>query len=148
MVQACEKSSYNNIIKLLPDTSEVKIRVRDSFTIQITPGKLYSVFIQWLAGYLFFNQSNKVQIVFPLAFRCSGLWPRSANHWPQTNCPWPPSQIVQEVKSDGFDLLSKECINTQVSIEWKFHKSNSIKTMSPREGAKNSKICRSSDCSY
>lgn len=40
MVQACEKSGYSNIIKLLPDTSEVKIRVRDSYTIQITPGML------------------------------------------------------------------------------------------------------------
>lgn len=39
MVQACEKSSYSNIIKLIPDTSEVKIRVRDTYTIQITPGK-------------------------------------------------------------------------------------------------------------
>lgn len=39
MVQACEKSSFSNIIKLIPDTSEVKIRVRDTYTIQITPGK-------------------------------------------------------------------------------------------------------------
>jgi len=38
MVQACEKSGYSNIIKLVPDTSEVKIRVRDAYTIQITPG--------------------------------------------------------------------------------------------------------------
>lgn len=41
MVQACEKSSYSSIIKLIPDTSEVKIRVRDSYTIQITPGKTH-----------------------------------------------------------------------------------------------------------
>lgn len=39
MVQACEKSGYSSIIKLIPDTSEVKIRVRDSYTIQITPGQ-------------------------------------------------------------------------------------------------------------
>lgn len=39
MVQACEKSSYSSMIKLIPDTSEVKIRVRDSYVVQITPGK-------------------------------------------------------------------------------------------------------------
>lgn len=52
-----------------------------------------------------------------IAFRCSGLWPRSANHWPPSSCPWPPAQIVQEVKGDGFDLLSKECITAQVSYK-------------------------------
>jgi hypothetical protein len=52
------------------------------------------------------------------AFRCSGLWPRSASHWPQQNCPWPSPQIIQEVKNDGFDLLSKECPNAQVSFRF------------------------------
>lgn len=42
MVQACEKSGYSNIIKLIPDTSEVKIRVRDAYNIQITPGELFN----------------------------------------------------------------------------------------------------------
>lgn len=44
MVQACEKSSYSSIIKLIPDTSEVKIRVCDAYTIQITPGKLFIIY--------------------------------------------------------------------------------------------------------
>jgi len=29
-------------------------------------------------------------------------------------CPWPPPNIVAEVKAEGFDLLSKECVSLQV----------------------------------
>jgi len=31
-------------------------------------------------------------------------------------CPWPPPNIVAEVKAEGFDLLSKECVSLQVSF--------------------------------
>jgi len=84
VAQACDKSSYRDMIKMIPDTSEVKLRVRERYVVQITP-----------------------------AFRCSGLWPRSAAHWPMPTCPWPPPQIVAEVKAEGFDLLSKECVTLQ-----------------------------------
>lgn len=40
------------------------------------------------------------------AFRCGGLWPRSAAHWP--SCAWPSPTLAAEVKNEGFDLLSKE----------------------------------------
>ncbi|VDN02615.1 unnamed protein product [Thelazia callipaeda] len=42
------------------------------------------------------------------AFRCNGIWPRSASHWPRSNIPWPNPSIANEVKSEGFDLFSKE----------------------------------------
>ena len=49
------------------------------------------------------------------AFRCTGLWPRSAAHWPQPPPPptagapsWPSAALVADVKSEGFELLSKE----------------------------------------
>jgi len=72
---------------MIPDTSEVKLRVRERYVVQITPGLS--------------------------AFRCSGLWPRSAANWPMPTCPWPPPNIVAEVKAEGFDLLSKECVSLQ-----------------------------------
>ncbi|VEL33378.1 unnamed protein product [Protopolystoma xenopodis] len=50
--QAVEKCTYRDILRLMPSTSEVKIRIRDRASLQITP-----------------------------AFRCPGLWPRSASHW-------------------------------------------------------------------
>ncbi|RWS11737.1 Protein mab-21-like protein [Dinothrombium tinctorium] len=84
VAQACDKSNYRDLVKMIPDTSEVKLRVRERFIVQITP-----------------------------AFRCSGLWPRSAAHWPLPTCPWPPPNIVAEVKAEGFDLLSKECVSLQ-----------------------------------
>lgn len=80
VAQACDKSSYRDLLKMIPDTSEVKLRIRERYVVQITP-----------------------------AFRCSGLWPRSAAHWPMTTCTWPPPNVVAEVKAEGFDLLSKEC---------------------------------------
>jgi len=91
VAQACDKSCYRDIVKMIPDTSEVKLRIRERFIVQITP-----------------------------AFRCSGLWPRSAAHWPLPGCPWPSPSLVQEVKAEGFDLLSKECpslVNKQSSSQ-------------------------------
>lgn len=86
VAQAIDKSAYRGILQLLntTNTSEVKIRVRESYTLQITP-----------------------------AFRCQGLWPRSANHWPSPNVTpgwmtWPCPRLVAEVKHEGFTLLSQE----------------------------------------
>ena len=79
VTQACEKSSTKDIVKIVPDTYEVRLRIRDRYTVQITP-----------------------------AFKCAGVWPRSAAHWPSPHIPWPSPSLVAEVKAEGFDLLSKD----------------------------------------
>ena len=87
VAQACDKSAYRDILKMVSDTSEVKLRIRERYVVQITP-----------------------------AFKCSGVWPRSAAHWPLPHIPWPHPNLVVEVKTEGFDLLSKECLSLQVSF--------------------------------
>ncbi|GBP06391.1 Protein mab-21 [Eumeta japonica] len=69
---------------MIADTTEVKLRIRERIIVQITP-----------------------------AFKCAGLWPRSASHWPIPAIPWPHPNIIAEVKTEGFDMLSKECIALQ-----------------------------------
>lgn len=81
VAQACDKSIYRDMVKMIGDTTEVKLRIRERFIVQITP-----------------------------AFKCSGIWPRSAAHWPLPHIPWPHPSIVAEVKTEGFDLLSKESV--------------------------------------
>eukprot|EP00096_Caligus_rogercresseyi_P012696 TRINITY_DN5408_c0_g1_i1.p1 TRINITY_DN5408_c0_g1~~TRINITY_DN5408_c0_g1_i1.p1 ORF type:complete len:366 (-),score=116.55 TRINITY_DN5408_c0_g1_i1:422-1519(-) len=81
VAQACDKSVYRDILKMVSDTSEVKLRIRERWVVQITP-----------------------------AFKCSGVWPRSAAHWPLPGISWPHPSLVAEVKTEGFDLLSKECL--------------------------------------
>jgi len=61
------------------DTSEVKLRIKERYTVTITT-----------------------------AFRCQGIWPRSAAHWPALGVPWPSPNVVHEVKQEGFDLTSRE----------------------------------------
>jgi len=78
VAQACDKSSYRDVVKMVADTSEVKLRIRERHVVQITP-----------------------------AFRCSGVWPRSAAQWPAPHLPWPHPALITEVKAEGFDLLSK-----------------------------------------
>ena len=90
VAQAIEKSAYRGILQLMSgNNSEVKIRVRDRYTLQIVP-----------------------------AFRCQGLWPRSANHWPPATSPgwlaWPCPRLVAEVKHEGFTLLSQESAFTRL----------------------------------
>jgi len=63
---------------------QVKLRIRERYIVQITP-----------------------------AFKCSGVWPRSAAHWPIPHIPWPHPNLVAEVKTEGFDLLSKESVAMQ-----------------------------------
>uniref|UniRef100_A0A0A1XN68 Protein mab-21 n=2 Tax=Dacini TaxID=43871 RepID=A0A0A1XN68_ZEUCU len=84
VAQACDKCAYRDIVKMIADTTEVKLRIRERIIVQITP-----------------------------AFKCAGLWPRSAAHWPLPGIPWPHPNIVAEVKTEGFDMLSKECIALQ-----------------------------------
>ncbi|KAL3309216.1 hypothetical protein Ciccas_012238 [Cichlidogyrus casuarinus] len=91
--QAVEVCSYSNILRVLGNTSEVKVRIRERCTLQLTP-----------------------------AFRCGGLWPRSASHWPD-KLPlqiWPTPALVADVKREGFNLLSQESVYTkdkQASVE-------------------------------
>ncbi|KAF9417492.1 hypothetical protein HW555_005415 [Spodoptera exigua] len=84
VAQACDKCSYRDCVKMIAETTEVKLRIRERYIVQITP-----------------------------AFKCAGLWPRSAAHWPLPAIPWPHPNIVAEVKTEGFDLLSKECLALQ-----------------------------------
>lgn len=58
--QAAEKSRYRDVIKMVCDSNEVKLKIRERFNVQITP-----------------------------AFKCIGIWPRSAAHWPVPHIPWP-----------------------------------------------------------
>jgi hypothetical protein len=81
VAQACEKCPFKDFVKMVADTTEVKLRIRERYVVRITP-----------------------------AFKCAGIWPRSASHWPSLNIPWPHPGLVAEVKTEGFDLLSKESI--------------------------------------
>ncbi|CAF93902.1 unnamed protein product [Tetraodon nigroviridis] len=80
VAQAVDKCSYRDVVKMVADTSEVKLRIRERYVVQITP-----------------------------AFKCTGIWPRSAAQWPMPHIPWPGPNRVAEVKAEGFNLLSKEC---------------------------------------
>ncbi|KHN71894.1 Protein male abnormal 21 [Toxocara canis] len=82
--QAVEKSQYRDICKLLTDTSDVKLRIHDKYIVQIT-----------------------------CAFRCNGIWPRSASQWPSSSIPWPNPSAANDVKNEGFDLFSKETNTAQ-----------------------------------
>ncbi|KAG5314847.1 PREDICTED: protein mab-21-like [Acromyrmex echinatior] len=84
VAQACDKCNYRDSVKMIADTTEVKLRIRERYVVQITP-----------------------------AFKCSGVWPRSAAHWPIPHIPWPHPNLVAEVKTEGFDLLSKESVALQ-----------------------------------
>ncbi|KFZ55143.1 Protein mab-21-like 2, partial [Antrostomus carolinensis] len=80
VAQSVDKCSYRDVVKMIADTSEVKLRIRERYVVQITP-----------------------------AFKCTGIWPRSAAQWPMPHIPWPGPNRVAEVKAEGFNLLSKEC---------------------------------------
>ena len=81
VAQAVDKCSCRDIVKMVADTSEVKLRIRERYVVNITP-----------------------------AFRCGGIWPRSAAHWPIPHIAWPNPNLVAEVKTEGFNLLSKESL--------------------------------------
>ncbi|TKR77949.1 hypothetical protein L596_018836 [Steinernema carpocapsae] len=77
--QAIEKSQFRDVCKLLTDSSDVRLQIHEKYVVQIT-----------------------------CAFRCNGIWPRSASQWPSTSVPWPNPSVANEVKNEGFDLFSKE----------------------------------------
>ena len=87
VAQAVDKCSYRDSVKMIADTTEVRLRVRERYVVQITP-----------------------------AFRCAGIWPRSAAHWPSgvsgptLTAVWPSPALVGDVKTEGFDLLSRESV--------------------------------------
>lgn len=77
-----------NGVKVVADSSEVKLRIRDKYMVQLIP-----------------------------AFKCAGVWPRSAAHWPSPHVPWPNPQHVAEVKAEGFDLVSREGVRGSGGLE-------------------------------
>ncbi len=87
VAQACEKCLSRDHVRLISNdsngTTEVKLKIRDLYIVNIVP-----------------------------AFKCSNIWPRSASCWPPKNgdynCCWPNENIIDEVKNEGFHLLSKE----------------------------------------
>ncbi|KAI0226810.1 putative nucleotidyltransferase MAB21L1 [Lamellibrachia satsuma] len=81
VAQAVDKCSHRDSVRMMADTTEVRLRIRERYVVQITP-----------------------------AFKCASIWPRSAAHWPVPHVPWPNPNNVAEVKTEGFDLLSKESI--------------------------------------
>jgi hypothetical protein len=85
VAQACEKCMCKDVVKLLPNdmasgNTEVKLKIRDKYVVHVVP-----------------------------AFKCNNIWPKNASQWPSIK-QWPAEHIVNNVKSDGFHLLSKESI--------------------------------------
>lgn len=89
VAQACDKCACKDLVKLQlsenakSGTTEVKLRVRDQYTVNVVP-----------------------------AFKCNNIWPRNASQWPQIK-EWPPAAHIAEVKAEGFHLLSKESLETK-----------------------------------
>ncbi|MCL4136926.1 UNVERIFIED_CONTAM: hypothetical protein GTU68_001425 [Idotea baltica] len=80
VAQAVEKSQYRDQLRMVGGTSEVRVRIRDTYTLDLV-----------------------------LAFKCYGIWPRSAAHWPELALPWPGVELSAEVKMSGFTLVSRDC---------------------------------------
>ncbi|CAJ0580966.1 unnamed protein product, partial [Mesorhabditis spiculigera] len=84
---AMEKPQFRDYCKLLTESSDVRLRVENEYTVQIT-----------------------------CAFKCNGIWPRSAAHWPNTTVQWPSHGLAAEVKQEGFDLVSKESLSSVLNL--------------------------------
>ncbi|XP_034395512.1 LOW QUALITY PROTEIN: protein mab-21-like 2 [Cyclopterus lumpus] len=81
VAQAVDKWSYRDVVKMVADTSEVRTTIRERYVVQITP-----------------------------AFKCTGIWPRSAAQWPMPHIPWPGPNRGSRSQSRGFlTSSSKEC---------------------------------------
>lgn len=82
VAQACEKCLCKDLVKLIPNDSsgatEVRLKIRDKYVVHVVP-----------------------------AFKCNNIWPKSASSWPAVKH-WPGESQVNEIKQDGFHLLSKE----------------------------------------
>merc|ERR1711920_163664 len=75
VAQACDKSSYRDSVKMMNDASEVKIRIREKYVVQITP-----------------------------AFKCNGVWPRSAAQWPSMTMTWPHPNMAAQNKQSSTSM--------------------------------------------
>ena len=80
VAQAVEKSQYRDQLRMVGGTSEVRVRIRDTYTLDMV-----------------------------LSFKCYGIWPRSAAHWPEQTLSWPTLEQATEVKMSGFTLVSRDC---------------------------------------
>ncbi|CAK5099747.1 unnamed protein product [Meloidogyne enterolobii] len=79
VTQTIEKPPFNEKCKFLQEGNDVKLLVYGKYIVQLT-----------------------------CAFRCNGIWPRSANHWPSPQIQWPSAEVAKEVRIEGFNLLSKD----------------------------------------
>uniref|UniRef100_A0A8R1I3I5 Mab-21 domain-containing protein n=1 Tax=Caenorhabditis japonica TaxID=281687 RepID=A0A8R1I3I5_CAEJA len=84
VAQVLQTPKFSDYCKLMQDNTDVRVRVDDKYTVQIT-----------------------------CAFRCNGIWPRSASHWPLAGLPWPNAGLASQTKAEGFDLTSRETAVTQ-----------------------------------
>lgn len=111
VAQAVEKSPYRDNVKMIADTSDVKLRIQVRVRIFII------MFIhQLISYYIPINNSFSLQDQFIVqitsSFRCAGIWPRTANFWPlnAANINWPEPSTVAEVKTEGFDLFRYDAV--------------------------------------
>lgn len=83
VAQACEKCACKDLVRLVANeagTTEVRLKIRDQYIVHVVP-----------------------------AFKCNNIWPRSAAQWPSCK-EWPSVNLINDVKTEGFHLLSKESI--------------------------------------
>lgn len=86
VAQACDKCSCKDRVRLITTdqnasgATEVRLKIHDKYVVHIIP-----------------------------AFKCNQIWPRSASTWPNVKN-WPSESLVNEVKSEGFHLLSRESV--------------------------------------
>uniref|UniRef100_A0A915LCN6 Uncharacterized protein n=1 Tax=Meloidogyne javanica TaxID=6303 RepID=A0A915LCN6_MELJA len=78
VTQTIEKPPFNEKCKFLQEGNDVKLLVYGKYIVQLT-----------------------------CAFRCNGIWPRSANHWPSPQIQWPSAEVAKEVRIEGFNLLNR-----------------------------------------
>ena len=77
---------------MMNDASEVKIRIREKYVVQITP-----------------------------AFKCNGVWPRSAAQWPSMTMAWPHPNMAAQVSNFFFRSalkLKRKIIFFKESAPW------------------------------
>ena len=70
MSSAIDQCRFKGMVQMLPHTADVVLLISNQIHIRIIP-----------------------------AFRCGGMWPRSAANWPSPECTvWPVASIVQQIK--------------------------------------------------
>ena len=86
MSSSIEKSRFSGLVELMPNQADVVLRINGLLHVRIIP-----------------------------AFRCGGMWPRSAQNWPRTEF-WPNQQTVQQIKV-SFNL-TKYSVPSILFIFW------------------------------